>query len=104
MYKIFIKPFLFLFNPERAHHLTFSLLKFFLRPAFIKSIVSSMYCVKSEKLVRNIAGLKFPNPVGLAAGLDKDAKLTDEFACLGFGFIEIGTVTPKAQPANEKHR
>ncbi len=63
-----------------------------------------MYCVKSTKLERNIAGLKFPNPVGLGAGLDKDAKLTDELACLGFGFIEIGTVTPKAQPGNEKPR
>jgi len=70
----------------------------------MKSIVSAMYCVKSEKLVRNVAGLKFPNPVGLAAGLDKDAILTDELACLGFGFIEIGTVTPKAQPGNEKPR
>src|ERR1035437_260429 len=104
MYKIFIKPFLFLFNPERAHHLTFSLVKFFLKPGFMKSIVSAMYCVKSEKLVRNVAGLKFLNPVGLAAGLDKDAILTDELACLGFGFIEIGTVTPKAQPGNEKPR
>ncbi len=70
----------------------------------MKSIVSAIYCVKSEKLVRNVAGLKFPNQIGLAAGLDKDAKLTDEIACLGFGFIEIGTVTPKAQPGNEKPR
>lgn len=104
MYKILVKPFLFLFNPERAHNLTFSLLQFFLKPGFMKRVVSSVYCVKSEKLVRNIAGLKFPNPVGLAAGLDKDAKVTDEIACLGFGFIEIGTVTPKAQPGNEKPR
>lgn len=51
-----------------------------------------------------VAGIKFPNPVGLGAGLDKDAKVTDEMACLGFGFIEIGTVTPKAQPGNEKTR
>lgn len=51
-----------------------------------------------------VAGIKFPNPVGLGAGLDKDAVVTDEMACLGFGFIEIGTVTPKAQPGNEKPR
>ena len=70
----------------------------------MKALVRALYCVKSDKLVRNVAGLKFPNPVGLAAGLDKDAKLTDEFACLGFGFIEIGTVTPKGQPGNEKPR
>jgi dihydroorotate dehydrogenase len=63
-----------------------------------------MYCVKSPKLERTIAGLKFPNPVGLGAGLDKDAKVTDEMACLGFGFIEIGTVTPKAQSGNDKPR
>jgi len=104
MYKILIKPFLFLFNPEKAHNLTFSLLKFFLAPGFMKSLVSSMYCVNSPKLERTIAGIKFPNPVGLGAGLDKDAKVTDEMACLGFGFIEIGTVTPLAQPGNDKPR
>ena len=90
MYKIFIKPFLFLFNPEKAHHLTFSLIRFFLKPGFMKNMVGAMYSVRSEKLRRNIAGIIFPNPVGLAAGLDKDAKVTDEFACLGFGFVEIG--------------
>jgi len=104
MYKILIKPFLFLFNPEKAHNLTFSLLKFFLAPGFMKRLVSSMYCVNSPKLERTIAGIKFPNRVGLGAGLDKDAKVTDEMACLGFGFIEIGTVTPLAQPGNDKPR
>lgn len=104
MYKRFIKPILFLFNPERAHHLTFSLLKFFLAPGFMKNWVSGMYCIESNKLERMVAGIKFPNPVGLGAGLDKDAKVTDEMACLGFGFIEIGTVTPKAQPGNERPR
>ncbi len=63
-----------------------------------------MYCVNSPKLERTIAGIKFPNPVGLGAGLDKDAVVTDEMSCLGFGFIEIGTVTPKAQPGNDKPR
>jgi dihydroorotate dehydrogenase len=104
MYKIFIKPILFLFNPEKAHNLTFFLLKFFLASGFMKKLVSSMYCVESRDLERMVAGMKFPNPVGLGAGLDKDAKVTDEMACLGFGFIEIGTVTPKAQSGNDKPR
>lgn len=63
-----------------------------------------MYCVSSPKLERTIRGIKFPNPVGLGAGLDKDAKVTDEMAALGFGFIEIGTVTPVGQPGNDKPR
>jgi dihydroorotate dehydrogenase len=104
MYKVLIKPFLFLFQPERAHHITFSLLKSFLAPAFMKKLVSSIYVVRNPKLERTVAGLKFSNPVGLGAGLDKDARVTDELACLGFGFIEIGTVTPLGQPGNEKPR
>ncbi len=104
MYKLFIKPFLFLFNPEKAHHITFSLLKFFLSIPFAKGITSSLFTIKSNKLARNVAGLNFPNPVGLAAGLDKNALLVDELACLGFGSIEIGTVTPKPQPGNDKPR
>lgn len=104
MYKLFIKPLLFLFNPEKAHHITFSLLKFFLSIPFAKGITSSLSTIKSNKLVRNVAGLTFPNPVGLAAGLDKNALLVDELACLGFGSIEIGTVTPKPQPGNDKPR
>jgi dihydroorotate dehydrogenase len=104
MYKLFIKPILFLFNPEKAHNITFSALKFFLAAGFMKKIVSSLYCVRSPKLERTVAGIKFPNPVGLGAGLDKDAKVTDEMACLGFGFIEIGTVTPLAQPGNDRPR
>jgi len=104
MYKLFIKPFLFLFNPEKAHHITFSLLKFFIRIPLAKQLVSAMFAVKSDTLVRNVAGLNFPNPVGLAAGLDKNALLVDELGYLGFGSIEIGTVTPKPQPGNDKPR
>ena len=104
MYKSLIKPFLFLFNPERAHNITFALLKFFLAPRFMKKFVSSLYCVRSPRLERTVGGLKFINPVGLGAGLDKDAKVTDEMACLGFGFIEIGTLTPVGQPGNDRPR
>ena len=63
-----------------------------------------MYCLKDPKLEREVFGLKFPNPVGLAAGFDKNALLVDEFSHLGFGFIEIGTVTPRPQPGNDKPR
>jgi dihydroorotate dehydrogenase len=104
MYKLLIKPFLFLFNPEKAHHITFSLLRFLLNIPFAKKIVSSVYTIKSNKLSINVAGINFPNPVGLAAGLDKNALVVDELACLGFGSIEIGTVTPKSQPGNDKPR
>ncbi len=104
MYKLFIKPFLFLFNPEKAHHITFAALRFLLSIPFAKNITPYLFNVKSNKLGKNVAGLYFPNPVGLAAGLDKNALLVDELACLGFGSIEIGTVTPKAQPGNDKPR
>lgn len=104
MYKIFIKPVFFLFDPEKVHYFTFDFLKFFLRAGFIRRMVAAMYTVRDPRLERKIAGITFPNPVGLAAGLDKDAKLFDELAALGFGSIEIGTLTPKGQPGNEKPR
>ena len=63
-----------------------------------------MFTLKDSRLEREVFGIKFPNPVGLAAGFDKDAKLIDELSCFGFGFIEIGTLTPKAQPGNPKPR
>jgi len=70
----------------------------------LRSLLKSMFVVKNTKLERTLWGIKFPNPVGLAAGFDKDAKYTDQLACLGFGFIEIGTVTPRPQPGNPKPR
>ena len=70
----------------------------------MKVIWKLMYGLKNNKLKREYFGLKFPNPVGLAAGFDKDAKLIDELGCFGFGFIEIGTLTPKGQPGNDKPR
>jgi len=70
----------------------------------LKSIVRAFYSVEDKRLERTVFGIKFPNPVGLAAGLDKDAKLFDELGILGFGFIEIGTLTPKPQPGNDKPR
>lgn len=104
MYKSIIRPLLFKLSAEKAHHLTFSLTKFFFNIPGVKSFNRSLFQVKSLKLEQELFGLKFPNPVGLAAGFDKDAKLIDELASLGFGFIEIGTITPKAQPGNPKPR
>ncbi len=104
MYKFLIRPILFLFDPEKVHHFTFALIKFLAKIPVVSSMWRSMYNVNSPSLERELFGLKFPNPVGLAAGFDKDAKLIDELACFGFGFIEIGTTTPISQPGNEKPR
>ena len=72
-------------------------------PGF-KSLFRALYAVNDKRLEREVFGLKFSNPVGLAAGLDKDAKLFDELGIIGFGFVEIGTLTPKGQPGNDKPR
>ncbi|WP_312322299.1 quinone-dependent dihydroorotate dehydrogenase [Soonwooa sp.] len=100
MYKSIIRPILFKFDPEEVHHFTFSMLKnfgFLTRLFLPKPIVD-------KRLEREVFGLKFKNPVGLAAGFDKNAVLFNELADLGFGFVEIGTVTPKAQAGNPKKR
>ncbi|CAN5410328.1 quinone-dependent dihydroorotate dehydrogenase [soil metagenome] len=104
MYKSLIRPLLFKLNPETAHNLTFKLLKFLSALPGMAFLWEQIYTVKNNNLERNILGLKFPNPVGLAAGLDKDAVLIDELASFGFGFIEIGTLTPLPQPGNPKPR
>lgn len=104
MYKSLLKPYLFKLDPEKAHYLTFDLLKIGLRNAVGRAIFRGIFNYENPKLERKLFGLTFKNPVGLAAGLDKDAKVFNELANLGFGFIEIGTLTPKAQPGNEKPR
>ncbi|WP_172917594.1 quinone-dependent dihydroorotate dehydrogenase [Capnocytophaga canis] len=104
MYKQFIQPILFLLDPEKAHHLTFSLLKIIHKIPGIPSLLRSIYQVEHPALEREVFGIKFKNPVGLAAGLDKEAKLYKELSNLGFGFVEIGTITPKGQPGNPKKR
>lgn len=104
MYKLLIRPILFRFDPEKIHHFTFASLKFFGRIPLIKNLFRLLFVKESPALERELFGIKFKNPVGLAAGLDKDAKLIDELACLGFGFIEIGTLTPKPQSGNDKPR
>lgn len=104
MYKVFIKPVFFLFAPETIHHIVFKLIKFFCKVPGIPAVLKNCYVITDKRLERKLFGLTFPNPVGLAAGFDKDAKLVDELGYFGFGFIEIGTLTPKAQPGNDKPR
>ena len=104
MYKVLIRPILFLFDPEKVHHFTFSCLKFAFKLPLVSSITKSIYNLKDKKLERNLFGLTFKNPVGLAAGFDKNALLVDELPNFGFGFIEVGTVTPKPQEGNPKKR
>ena len=104
MYKFLIKPILFLFDPEWVHHTVFYLLKVVHRIPGMGKMIRDIYHVKDQRLERKLFGLTFPNPVGLAAGFDKDAKLYQELSNFGFGFIEIGTLTPKPQPGNPKKR
>lgn len=104
MYKLFLRPLFFLFDPETIHHVTFSLLKITSKIPGFSAILRSLYVIEDNKLEQNLFGLNFKNPVGLAAGFDKNAILYNELANFGFGFIEIGTVTPKGQPGNTKKR
>jgi dihydroorotate dehydrogenase len=104
MYKLILRPLFFLFDPEQIHGFVFGLLKIMNKVPGFKALMNQLFTRKYPQLQRHILGLTFENPVGLAAGLDKDAKLIDELADLGFGFIEIGTLTPKPQPGNEKPR
>ncbi|RXP57039.1 quinone-dependent dihydroorotate dehydrogenase [Lutibacter sp. HS1-25] len=104
MYKIIIRPLFFLFDPEKIHHFTFSLIRFLAKIPGVSAIFRGLFQVNNPKLERKLFGLTFKNPVGLAAGFDKNAVLFNELADFGFGFIEIGTVTPKAQEGNPKKR
>lgn len=103
MYKLLVRPILFLFDPESVHHFTFKMIRFLSAIGF-SGLFRSFYEVKDKKLERTVFGLTFKNPVGLAAGFDKDAKLYQELSDFGFGFIEIGTLTPKPQEGNPKKR
>ncbi len=104
MYKSLIRPVLFLFDPEYIHKAVIFIVKTGCKIPFILYLIRKTYIVKNPKLVRNIWGLKFENPVGLAAGFDKNAVCFNELANFGFSFIEIGTVTPVSQPGNPKPR
>lgn len=99
-----MKPLLFQLNPEKAHHLTIQLFNFALAIPGGKWLFRKLYGSDEKELEQEVFGLKFPNPVGLAAGFDKDGKYFDAMSHLGFGFIEIGTVTPLGQLGNEQPR
>ncbi len=103
MYKLIIRPLLFLLDAETAHHFSFSLLGL-LSKLGLSPLCRKLFLIEDERLERTVFGVKFKNPVGLAAGFDKDAQLYNEFSDFGFGFVEIGTLTPKPQPGNPKKR
>lgn len=104
LYKTLVKPLFFLFPPERAHHLTLSLLKIVLAIPGIGYAFRTAFRSSDPRLERTLFGLRFPNPVGLAAGFDKDGQHYRAMSALGFGFLELGTVTPRPQAGNPQPR
>jgi dihydroorotate dehydrogenase len=104
MYKILIRPFFFLFDPESIHHFTFKLIKVLNAIPGVGALNRKIFTVNDPKLERELFGLKFKNPVGIAAGFDKNAVLYNQLENYGFGFLEIGTATPKPQIGNPKKR
>ena len=104
MYKLLIRPLLFLFDPEKVHYFTFYLIRILSKIPGIPALFKFLYAINDKRLETEVFGLKFKNPVGLAAGFDKDAVLYKELSYFGFGFIEIGTLTPKGQEGNPKKR
>ena len=104
MYKQLIRPILFCFDPEKVHYFTFSTIKLLSKIPGFSGLFRALYEVKDSRLETEVFGLKFKNTVGLAAGFDKNAVLYQELSNFGFGFIEIGTLTPKAQDGNPKKR
>lgn len=103
MYKFVIRPIMFLLDAETAHYFSFTMIRFLSKIGF-GPLFRKLFVIDDKRLEREVFGLKFKNPIGLAAGFDKDAKLYNEFSDFGFGFIEIGTLTPKPQAGNPKKR
>ena len=89
---------------ETAHHFTFSLVRLLYNIPGIRAVVRWLFGYTNPQLERELFGIKFPNPIGIAAGFDKDARLIGPLADIGFGFVEIGTVTPKPQAGNPQPR
>ena len=104
MYKHLLKPILFRFNPETAHNILFYGLSVLRHVPFARSIIRAIYKKESPSLEKEVFGLKFPNPVGLAGGLDKNGEFYNDMANFGFGFVEIGSLTPQPQDGNAKPR
>lgn len=104
MYKTILRPLLFKIDPEVIHHMVSRLLGGAMLIPGMGKALKSYFTVRDQRLEREVFGLRFPNPVGMAAGFDKQADLYNHLSCLGFGFVEIGTVTPLGQPGNPKPR
>ena len=104
MYRFIIRPIFFAFDPEWVHYFSLNLLKLICIIPFVKSIIKFFYQNNSQNIEKELFGIKFKNPVGLAAGFDKNGKYIKELSLFGFSFIEIGTVTPKSQIGNPKKR
>lgn len=105
LYRNIVKPFAFKMDPEKAHHLVIGGLSLGARIPGGLAIMKGMYGVKeTPDLAVDLFGIHFPTPIGLAAGLDKNGEAIEGFSSIGFGFMEVGTVTPKAQPGNELPR
>jgi len=104
VYKLLVRPLLFSFDPEWVHYFTLNTLKFLNKIPFSSWLFRKIYSYQNSSLEKELFGIKFKNPVGLAAGFDKNGKYIKEMSNLGFGFIEIGTITPKPQPGNPKKR
>lgn len=103
MYQRLLRPIFFLFDPEKIHHVSFRLIRW-VHAIGLGPLIRRYFHLNQPRLKREVFGLTFPNPVGLAAGFDKDALAYKELSNFGFGFIEIGTVTPKPQEGNPKKR
>lgn len=101
MYKL-LRAILFCFEPERVHYLSMNALRLICSTSFGRKMIQSLFKPKDQPV--QVAGLTFRNPVGLAAGFDKNAMYLKELDCIGFGHVEIGTVTPIAQAGNDKPR
>jgi dihydroorotate dehydrogenase len=99
-----IRELLFCFPPEDVHYFSMNLLKAGCRVAPVRTMVENTFGFHSDSLQKTVFGVDFKNPVGLGAGFDKNALYLEELAALGFGFVEIGTVTPKAQAGNDTPR
>jgi len=104
MYKKIIRPLLFLFDPERIHQVVSRILKAVMAFPGMRKFAKKLYLMNDPRLERELWGITFPNPVGMAAGFDKEGRLFNEIAALGFGFVEIGTFTPIGQRGNSKPR
>lgn len=104
LYKWTVRPVLFKIDPEVAHDFTIGCLAWISHALFVKSLLRQFCKLQDPRLQVNSFGLTFPNPVGLAAGFDKNCEALSALSALGFGFVEIGTVTSHAQPGNPKPR